>query len=224
VKFTKGAGVVRLDVRFDGDALVIEIADTGIGIPTAEASRVFGVFERVNRDRSNAPGTGLGLALTERIVQLQGGTISIESVVGRETTFTVVLPDARDQVKLTAAILIVEDNWADAELLAALAAAEGLSTDRVATLADATEAMRRGRPLAVILDLFLPDGHGASILEAVKSSAATADVPVLVVTSTVETARFRLMGAECMTKPIDTAAVRSWLRRVAAPASPKIAA
>ena len=224
VKFTKAPGVVRLDVRFDGDALVIDVTDTGIGIAAADASKVFGIFERVNRERSSAPGTGLGLALTKRIVEQQGGTISFESVAGQGTTFTVTLHDARYEDTRTDAILIVEDNWADAELLAALAGAEGLSTERVATLADATEALRRGRPLAVMLDLFLPDGHGASILEAVKSSPETADVPVLVVTSTAETARFRLMGAECMTKPIDPAAVRAWLRRVAPRLVPSVAA
>src|SRR5687768_11414237 len=195
-----------------------------IGIPASEASRVFGVFERVNRDRSEAAGTGLGLALTKRLVELHGGTITFESVVGRGTTFTVVLPDARYRLLDSETVLVVEDEPADAELIGAIVTQAGFATHRVSTLTEAYEAVRNVRPLAVILDLYLPDGHGAAILETLRASEETKDVPVLVLTSATETVRFQLMGAECMTKPIDSARVRGWLRQVAPSVATEVAA
>ena len=217
LKFTPAPGTITVSVAFEGESAIMTVADTGIGIASDDWPRVFGLFERVNRERSDVPGAGLGLALTKRLVELQGGTIDFRSTVDVGSSFTVRFPDVRYSVVVSEAILIVEDEWIDAELLEALASEAGLASHRVATLAEATAAIRTARPLGVILDLFLPDGHGSSILESLKSSAETADVPVLVVTSATETARFRLMGAECMTKPIDAAAIRAWLARVAPP-------
>jgi CheY-like chemotaxis protein/nitrogen-specific signal transduction histidine kinase len=217
VKFTPAPGTVTVSVALEGDSVVVTVADTGIGIASGEKQRVFGLFERVNRERSDVQGAGLGLALAKRLVELQGGTIDFQSAVDVGSSFTVVFPDARYSVVVSQAVLIVEDEWVDAELLEALAREAGLAAHRVATLAEATAALRGAGPLGVILDLMLPDGHGSSILESLKLSAETAGVPVLVVTSATDTARFRLMGAECMTKPIDAAAIRAWFARVAPP-------
>jgi signal transduction histidine kinase len=73
---------------------VVDVSDTGIGIPVDRQRRVFGMFERVNEDRSAAKGTGLGLALSKRLVELHGGTISFESAEGAGSTFRMSLPDA----------------------------------------------------------------------------------------------------------------------------------
>jgi len=216
VKFTEPPGTVTLAAGFDQDSLVIRVSDTGIGIPPEAAARLFGLFERVNRDRSDVPGSGLGLALTKRLVERQGGAVTFDSAPGG-TTFTVRVPDVRYSVTDSEAVLVVEDDRADAELVEALATEAGIPSRRVSTLAHAIAELDRARPLAVVLDLFLPDGHGASILESLKSSSDTAHIPVLVVTSAMDTTRFRLMGAECLTKPIDPADVRAWLRRIARP-------
>ena len=217
VKFTEAPGTIAVAAELEEGALVVRVSDSGIGIPPEAAARLFGLFERVNRDRSDAQGSGLGLALTKRLVELQGGEISVDSTLDRGSTFTVRLPGVHYAPSDSEAILIVEDEWADAELLEALATEAGTPSRRVSTLAHAMAELDRARPLGVVLDLFLPDGHGSSILEVLKSSTETADIPVLVVTSATDTARFRLMGAECLTKPIDPAQVRAWLRRVAPP-------
>jgi len=90
-KFTP-RGSIRCSAWIFGDALVFEVGDTGIGIPADRRPRVFGMFERVNEDRSEAKGTGLGLALSKRLVEAQGGTIDFASRVDAGTTFRVRIP------------------------------------------------------------------------------------------------------------------------------------
>jgi len=90
-KFTP-RGSIRCSAWIFGDALVFEVGDTGIGIPADRRPRVFGMFERVNEDRSEARGTGLGLALSKRLVEAQGGTIDFASRVDAGTTFRVRIP------------------------------------------------------------------------------------------------------------------------------------
>ena len=93
VKFTPDGG--RVDVsarRFDGQ-VEVAVRDTGIGIAPEDQAVVFEEFKQVGRDRmSKAEGTGLGLALTKRFVELHGGAIRLESTPGKGSTFTVSLP------------------------------------------------------------------------------------------------------------------------------------
>ena len=92
VKFTPPGGRVALRTWADGRDLHVEVADSGIGIPLDRQPRVFEVFGRVNEDRSDSSGTGLGLALTRQLVQLHSGSLTFRSAEGQGTTFTVVLP------------------------------------------------------------------------------------------------------------------------------------
>jgi len=68
------------------------VADTGIGIKPEDVKRLFKEFEQINPGQRRGQGTGLGLALTRRIVELQSGTIDVESEFGKGTKFTIVLP------------------------------------------------------------------------------------------------------------------------------------
>lgn len=92
LKFTPEGGRVDLEARIAGRDLSVAVRDTGIGIPAERRDRVFGMFERVNEDRSRAKGTGLGLALSKRIVELHGGSIAFISVEDKGSTFEVQLP------------------------------------------------------------------------------------------------------------------------------------
>jgi two-component system phosphate regulon sensor histidine kinase PhoR len=93
IKYTPAQGRVRVRMRLQGETVVIDVADTGIGIPRDEQSRVFERFYRVDKARSRElGGTGLGLSIVKHLVNSLGGTIKLESRVGVGSTFTVQLP------------------------------------------------------------------------------------------------------------------------------------
>ncbi|MCB1577775.1 MAG: ATPase, partial [Xanthomonadales bacterium] len=80
-------------LRDSSGALVLRVSDTGIGIEAGDIERLFVEFQRVERDTARrAQGTGLGLALTRKLVEIQGGSIDLESTVNVGTTVTVRLP------------------------------------------------------------------------------------------------------------------------------------
>jgi two-component system phosphate regulon sensor histidine kinase PhoR len=93
IKYTPEQGNVRVRLRGAGESALIEVADSGPGIPRDELSRIFERFYRVDRGRSRAQGgTGLGLAIVKHLVQSIGGQVSVDSRVGVGSTFTVRLP------------------------------------------------------------------------------------------------------------------------------------
>lgn len=90
IKYTKEGGIV-VGTKVETEHVLVEISDTGIGIPQEHLARIFERFYRVESARSSA-GTGLGLAIAHQIVLAHGGNISVESTFGVGTTFTVILP------------------------------------------------------------------------------------------------------------------------------------
>jgi signal transduction histidine kinase/CheY-like chemotaxis protein len=216
VKFTPREGRVLLSAGLDGLDLVMDVSDTGLGFPAGEHDRVFGMFERLHEGRSEATGTGLGLALTKRLVELHGGTISFESQEGHGTIFHVRLAGVAAQVVSGRRILVVEDESRDADLIVELAAAAGLRCEVVRSARSALLAARRSPPLAVVLDLRLPDERGDLVLKALKASPSTRSIPVVIVSVEDDDGHTRQMGADDhFAKPIDRARLGEWLRRAA---------
>lgn len=111
LKFTPAGGTVRLSVEMDPETARVAVRDSGPGIPAAELPRVFLRFHRVNESsRGVQAGTGIGLALAKELVELHGGTLSVESEEGFGSTFTVSLPRGRAHL---ADDQIVEDGSAE---------------------------------------------------------------------------------------------------------------
>ena len=93
IKYNRPQGTVKVSARAEGPSAVIEVKDTGIGIPAAEQQHVFDRFYRVDKSRSRSQGgSGLGLAIVKKIVEEHGGTVSVESSPGQGSTFCVSLP------------------------------------------------------------------------------------------------------------------------------------
>lgn len=96
IKYNRPEGKVTLSLRRDGDEAVLEVADTGVGIPPEAIPRIFERFYRVDKGRAREEGgTGLGLAIVKHIAQLHGGNVDVESRAGKGSTFRVRLPVER---------------------------------------------------------------------------------------------------------------------------------
>jgi signal transduction histidine kinase len=91
VKFTPDGGRVDVSVRAENGDARVEVRDTGIGVAPEDQERIFEEFRQVGRERSRE-GTGLGLTLTKRFVELHGGRIWLESTPGKGSTFAFTMP------------------------------------------------------------------------------------------------------------------------------------
>ncbi len=214
VKFTPDGGRVRVSAHRQGRDLVVAVTDTGAGIPEEDRERIFESFQQGGRGAPKEEGTGLGLTLSRRIVQLFGGRLWLESEEGHGSTFTFTLPvyaprkgpgqgATADDEASRPTILLVEDDRASLDLMIAYLVG---SPALVLTAHDGVEAMemiRRQRPDAVVLDLRLPRMDGWEVLTELKQDPATADVPVLVASIVDDRPRGLALGAVAyLTKPI----------------------
>ena len=195
LKFTPDGGAIAIRVRPEGaDAFRIEVSDTGIGIAEADVAQLFVEFHQLEAGAAKRhQGTGLGLALTRRLVEAQGGKVGVTSAIGKGSTFFAVLPrhTVRGAPKLRTtpvprlgarAVLIVEDTAKDREVLVDTLGRAGYDVE---VAHDGREALVRCRERefdAITLDLLLPDMTGLDLLAALRGDARTRDVPIIVVT------------------------------------------
>ena len=95
-KFTPQRGEIKVGARQDGESLVVEVSDSGVGIPPEEQERIFQPYYQVNQDgEGKQTGSGLGLAITKSLVELHRGKIWLKSIVGQGSTFIFSLPIAQ---------------------------------------------------------------------------------------------------------------------------------
>jgi PAS domain S-box-containing protein len=199
IKFTPEGGKVTVTAARVGDRLEITVADNGIGIAEQDLPRMFKEFQQldsgVNRQQQ---GTGLGLALTRSFAVLHGGDVRVESTRGKGSRFTIDIPIENRSAKavptlsITPAatqignvnrplVLIVEDDPASAELLARQVERAGFRTEVARTGAEALAIAQARKPVAITLDIMLPDMDGWEILKRLKSDEVTNQIPAIVV-------------------------------------------
>jgi signal transduction histidine kinase/CheY-like chemotaxis protein len=228
VKFTPAGGTVTAGVTTDGAALAVTVVDTGIGIAAEDRDRIFESFQQGGRGAAQQEGTGLGLTLSKRIVELFGGEMWLDSEVGAGSTFGFTVPMARhssgaegstdiDGANGRPLVVVIEDDRRSLGLLTLYLESAGL---RVLGVGDATaglEAVRRELPAAVVLDLRLPDLDGWEVLGTLKGDTSTVAVPVVVVSILDERGKGFALGAdEYLVKPVSRDDVLSALARVQA--------
>jgi two-component system, sensor histidine kinase and response regulator len=236
VKFT-ARGEVRVQVdqlATEGDVvrLRFQVADTGIGIAPANLSRLFNSFSQVDNSMSRQyGGTGLGLAISRQLVQLMGGTISVESEEGRGSNFWFVLPLTRqkgaaaDGVVLPRLrglrILVVDDNQTNRVVLQRQLEQWGVEVTTAESGADALTGLHKtfadGRPFDLaIVDMQMPGMNGLELAAAVKADPALAPLPLVMLTSVGDHGRLaREAGIEvCLTKPVRQMHLHETLTRV----------
>ncbi len=138
VKFTPDGGRIDVRARRDGDDVVVAVHDTGIGIAPEDQEAVFEEFRQVGRNYTNKQeGTGLGLALTRKFVELHGGRIWLESEPGKGSTFTFTIPATAMSL-----ILIVEDNEKNLKLVRDVLQVKGYATIEAGNGEDGVRARR----------------------------------------------------------------------------------
>nr|WP_247887361.1 PAS domain-containing hybrid sensor histidine kinase/response regulator [Azospirillum sp. SYSU D00513] len=181
VKYTQAGGEVRVSGRLDGDGtLLIEVADNGVGIPEKDVERVLQAYVRVETPMNHEmEGTGLGLPLTRRLVELHGGTLTLRSALGQGTTVTVRLPATRvlrmDHSKPETSqgtsgplsILLVEDDPMIRMAASALLADWGHSVSEAANANEALGILQGGDPIDLLFsDIVMPPGmNGAELAQ-----------------------------------------------------------
>jgi signal transduction histidine kinase/ActR/RegA family two-component response regulator len=212
VKFTGDGGAVRLRAVRGPGTVDITVEDTGIGIPEADRERIFESFQQGGRGSSREEGTGLGLTLSRRLVELLGGRMWLESAVGVGSTFGFSLP-LRDESTDPAGgevagraggrVVVIEDDRPSLDLLTAYLSGAALQVTAARDGQAGLEAVREVRPSAVLLDIRLPGIDGWAVLQALKADPETRSIPVVVVSIVEERARGAALGAAVyLVKPV----------------------
>jgi PAS domain S-box-containing protein len=197
LKFTPEEGQVTLRMRAVGtEDLVVEVEDTGIGIRPEDIPRLFVEFEQLDASASKKyQGTGLGLALTKRIVEAQGGRVGVTNTPGKGSIFSAILPridhahmpDVAPQPKKEPqagayTVLVIEDAPRDREWLVNTLEAAGYGVESAATGIEALRFLNERQFDAITLDLMLPDMSGWEVLRQARADGLNRTVPVVVVT------------------------------------------
>jgi signal transduction histidine kinase/DNA-binding response OmpR family regulator len=232
VKFTPDGGQVGITAILGGDGVRITVWDTGIGIAPEDHGRIFEEFQQVGtRDGQEREGTGLGLALARRFVELHGGELSMESALGQGSRFTFTLPmcvpspveavvEGEEPIEPETehrgpVVLVVEDDPQAAELLRLYLAGAGY---HVEVARDGEEGFAKAcqlQPALMTLDLLLPKMDGWDLLVRLKGEPTTRGLPVVIVSIMDERGKgFSLGAADYLVKPVSREDLVDAVRRV----------
>ena len=237
VKYNRTQGAVHVHVS-PGPRVRVSVRDTGPGIPAARVEELFQPFNRLGREHGREEGTGIGLVISKRLVELMGGAIGVESVEGGGSTFWVEF-DAAGELppRLTATsaataqgpvllpsrytVLYVEDDPTNMRLVETLAGTFRPDVRLLgASSANLALALAQAhRPDLILLDSDLPEMGGLEILAALRADARTASVPVVAVTANAAPHDAELAAGfqAYLTKPLQTAEFQSVLERILGP-------
>ncbi|MEN9934792.1 MAG: hypothetical protein RLZZ387_1371 [Chloroflexota bacterium] len=201
VKFTPEGGAVRLEITADPDQeqVHLSVSDTGIGIAPEDFDRLFQPFVQVEGGLRRAyGGVGLGLTLVQRLVDLHGGSVSLESTPGEGSRFSVHLPwSPRTHTAPTTPVpppeaaaslsgthvVVVDDDEMALELYSDVLTREGCVVLTARTGLEGLARVREARPDVVVLDIQLPELDGLGVLRQLRGEAATAVLPVIALTA-----------------------------------------
>jgi PAS domain S-box-containing protein len=201
VKFTERGEVVVLvnaaETGVGAYKLELAVRDTGIGIPPDRMNRLFTSFSQVDASTTRRfGGTGLGLAISKRLVELMGGTISVESEQQEGSTFRILLPVAAADVPAKIAlddglphlarkrILVVDDNATNREIVSRHARSWGMEPVAVERAAAALELIEQGETFDVaVLDMMMPEMDGLALAGEIRSRRTAEELPLLLLTS-----------------------------------------
>jgi signal transduction histidine kinase/DNA-binding response OmpR family regulator len=231
LKFTEAGHVTVSAAPGPRDTVVFTVKDTGIGIAPEDHERIFEEFTQLDSHlQRKVKGTGLGLPLARRLVELLGGTLTLQSAPGEGSTFTITLPRVHMEVSEMAGlsersqhldtsrapVLVLEDDRQTLFLYEKYLARSGFQVLPVRSTDDARRVLQRVRPAAMVLDVMLEGETSWNFLAEMKNGEATRDIPILVVTVTDREQKARALGAdEFWLKPVDEVRLQKKLQELA---------
>ncbi len=212
VKFTPQGGQICLDVRLRESEILISVSDTGIGIAPDYLSKLFQPFMQIDSSLSRQhSGTGLGLALVQRIIAQHGGTISVESTLGQGSCFTIHLPlspqaltsvsindtnvtfnpEVQETVNSPSAInvghspliLVADDNEGNSKSMEDYLNQKGYQLLLARNGLEAVELAIQHQPDLIFMDIQMPEMDGLEATSHIRSNSATAQIPIVVLTA-----------------------------------------
>ena len=239
-KFTKDGEIClrASPIQHDGRQFIeFSVTDTGIGMTPDQMTRLFEEFSQADATTArHYGGTGLGLAITRRLCQMMGGDVTVASEPGKGSTFTVRLPfaashavdapahpagEARPAEPGRDCVLVIDDDPTARELISEYLRQAGFT---VITAAGGREGLKRAKehhPIAITLDVMMPDLDGWTVLAALRGDPELADIPVVMATIVDEQRHGMTLGAVgYLTKPIDRDRLVDLMQRFRAPAGP----
>jgi signal transduction histidine kinase/CheY-like chemotaxis protein len=222
IKYSPDGGTITVRVARDGREQRVSVTDTGIGIPREDREKIFTQFHRVDSSLARqVGGSGLGLAVSKKIINLLGGRIWVESAVGKGSTFSFTLPtaprgmaglqtlDGADKEAAGAplgggTILVVDRDPQVANLIEIYLAKKGYKVVKAHSGAEALKAATEQKPSAITLDVMLGEEDGFDLLQQLKEDPRTAAIPVVVLSVVCDEGKsLRLGAANYMEKPIE---------------------
>ncbi|HUP60523.1 MAG TPA: response regulator [Thermoanaerobaculia bacterium] len=227
VKFSPPQKPITIRAALDGGWITVSVQDEGIGVDAAHHAVIFEEFRQVDGTaRREFGGTGLGLALVKRFVELQGGQVTVESALGLGSTFSFTLPVrsraavvTRQQEmpaqSLAERVLVVEDDANAYDLIAAALGSAGYLSVRARHGDEALKLARESRPIAVTLDLVLPGVDGWEVLKRLKADDETRTIPVVIISMIDNRDLGLALGADdYFVKPVDRDRLLERLRTI----------
>lgn len=197
VKFTPNGGTVTINSRETADNVVLEVTDTGIGIPPDEMPKIFSDFYR--GQKVDAAGVGLGLAIAKKIVESHGGSIWVESPApetGKGTKFSFTIPKVlgisqpqKGEDKSTIAgakILVVDDEPEMRRITALVLESQGYDVSTAQNGEEALASIKKDRPDLVVLDLLMPKMDGFEVCKNIEEQQAKSDsdrIPIIILSA-----------------------------------------
>jgi CheY-like chemotaxis protein len=224
VKFTPDKGKVSVIATKTDGVVQVVVRDTGIGIAAEDQQQIFEAFQQVGKGVAGKPeGTGLGLALTKKFVELHGGQIWVESTMGQGSAFTFTLPvrgtadgtsllavrqkavrEGGSQAASTAPlVLIIDDDAKAVELLRLYLTEAGYAVTIAHDGQAGFEQLTQFHPDAIILDVLLPKVDGWAFLAQIKANPTFQEVPIIIASVVDQKAKgFALGAAQYLVKPV----------------------
>ena len=230
IKFTSQGSITLKVEAIESNAtmplprLKFQVIDTGVGIASDQVNKLFQAFEQVGDRKRQSEGTGLGLAISQRIVQLMGGEIQVESQLGVGSTFyfEVALPIATDWAQKSSVkdgrtiigyegasrhILIVDDRWENRSVLVNLLEPIGFTFTEAENGQAGLEKAREKLPDLIVTDLAMPIMDGFELLKHLRKSQELKRLKVLVSSASVaqidQQMSIEAGGDDFLTKPVD---------------------